>query len=281
VEDFRVASRQSWSTVAPDWGELTALVDRQLGVAADWMIEAAALEPGERVLELAGGPGTLSLIAARAVGPEGQVTCTDFAEPMVDVARSRMAAEGAANVECRVMDAEAIDLRDGAVDVVLCRMGYMLMADPPAALHETARVLKPGGRLALAVWTGATANPWAALPMRAAMDHVGAPPPPPDAPGLWALADPERLGGMLQEAGLEPVRIERLDDTVLYESVEQWFEQTSRLAGPLRALLANLDGDARASIVQRMSDAASSYRQTGGSLSMPEQMLAAQAQRKQ
>jgi SAM-dependent methyltransferase len=279
VEDFRVASRQSWSTVAADWGELTALVDRQLGVAADWMIDAAELKPGQRVLELAGGPGTLSLIAAREVGIEGGVVCSDFAEPMVDVARRRMAAESASNVECRVMDAEAIDLPDGAVDVVLCRMGYMLMADPLAALRETARVLTPGGRLALAVWSAASWNPWAALPMQAIVTHLGAPPPPPGAPGLWALADEQRLGGMLRDAGLEQTRIERLDDEVLYESVEHWFEQTSRLAGPIRALLANLDSDARAAIAQSMSDAATPYRQADGSLSMPEQILAASAQR--
>jgi SAM-dependent methyltransferase len=279
VDDFRVASRQSWSTVAADWDELTALVDRQLCVAADWMIDAAELKPGQHVLELAGGPGTLSLIAAREVGTEGGVICTDFAEPMVDVARRRLAAEGASNAECRVMDAEAIDLPDGAVDVVLCRMGYMLMADPLAALRETARVLTSGGRLALAVWSDASRNPWAALPFQAVMAHIGAPPPPPGAPGLWALADEDLLGGMLKGAGLEQTRIEQLDDEVLYESVEHWFEQTSRLAGPLRALLANLDSDARAAITQSMSDAATPYQQADGSLSMPEQILVAGAQR--
>jgi SAM-dependent methyltransferase len=279
VQDFRVASRQSWSTVAPDWGELAAVVDRQLGVAADWMIDAAQLQEGQRVLELAGGPGTLSLMAASRVGMKGRVICTDFAEPMVDVARRRIAAGGASNVECRVMDAEALDLGDGEVDVVLCRMGYMLMADPAAALRETARVLAPGGRLAFAVWSDAGSNPWAALPMQAVMRHLGAPPPPPGTPGLWALADEQRLGAMLEDVGLEQIRIEPLDDEVLYESIEHWFEQTSRLAGPIRALLGNLDGDARATIVQSMGDAASHYRQADGGLAMPERILAGSAQR--
>src|SRR5437660_12281778 len=211
---MRAASLAGWSSVAPDWSELIARVDRQLAPAAEWMINAVELSPGDRVLELAGGPGTVSLIAARAVGSEGSVICTDFAEPMVDVARRRVEADGASNVECRVMDAEAIDLPDGAVDVVLCRMGYMLMADPAAALRESARVLGDGGRLALAVWAEAEANPWAAVPMRAVMEHLGAPAPPPDAPGLWALADETRLEDLLADAGLGSVRRELLDDQI-------------------------------------------------------------------
>lgn len=280
MDDFRAASRQSWSTVAPDWGELTALVDRQLGLAADWMLDAAELASGECVLEIAGGPGTLSLAAASKVGPEGRVICTDFAEPMVEVARRRMAAEGVGHVECRVMDAEAADLGDGEVDAVLCRMGYMLMADPSAAMRETARTLAPGGRVALAVWSDAARNPWAALPMQAVMAHLGASPPPPGGPGLWALADEQRLTGMLQNAGLGDARIERLDDEVLYGSIDEWFEQTSRLAGPLRVLLAGMDSEGREQIKQRMADSAEPYRQPDGSLAMPEQMVVASARRR-
>jgi SAM-dependent methyltransferase len=279
VDDYRAASLQSWSTVAPDWSELTGWVDYQLGPASESMLEAVALKPGERVLELAGGPGTLSLLAARAVGHEGQVICTDFAEQMVDVARRRLTAEGATQVECRVMDAEAIDLPDGAVDAVLCRMGYMLMADPGAALRETARVLAPGGRVALAVWSEAAFNPWAALPMRAIMAQLQAPPPEPGAPGLWALADESRLRGLLEDAGLESIRIEPLDQVLDYESFEHWLEMTSRLAGPIRALLAGLDERRRAELEAGLREAAEPYRQADGRLSMPERMLGASALR--
>jgi SAM-dependent methyltransferase len=279
VDDYRAASLQSWSSVAPEWGELTGWVDYQLGIAADWILEEAALEPGERVLELAGGPGTLSLLAARAVGEDGHVICTDFSQPMVDAARGRLAAAGAGadQVECRVMDAEALDLPDGAVDVVLCRMGYMLMADPAAALRETARVLAPGGRAALAVWSDATSNPWAALPMQAIMAQLEAPPPEPGAPGLWALADRDRLSALLEDAGLESIQIQRLDDVIEYESFEHWLDLTSRLAGPIRALLAGLDEPGRAGIDARLREAAKPYTQADGRLSMPERMLGASA----
>jgi SAM-dependent methyltransferase len=280
VDDFRAASLESWSSVAPDWGELIPVVDRQLRRAAEWMIEAAAPGPGERVLELAGGPGTVGLTAARAVGQQGHVICTDFSEAMVGAARRRAAdQQQAENVEFRMMDAEAIDLPDGSVDIVLCRMGYMLMADPATALKESARVLKPGGRLALAVWSKAADNPWAGVPMRAIMGHLGAPPPPPGAPGLWALADDDHLHHLLTSAGLESVRIELLDDHVEYESFEAWMELTRRLAGPIRALLENLDDDAQAAIRARASTEAEQYRNADGSFSVPERMIGAAARR--
>ena len=278
-DDFRAASLQSWSTVAPDWGELTGWIDRLLAPAANWMMQAAALEPEESVLELAGGPGTLSLLAKDAVGAGGRVICTDFSEAMVDEARRRIAAEGAQGIECRVMDAEAIDLPDASVDAVLCRMGYMLMADPGTALRETARVLRPGGRVALAVWSDASSNPWAALPMRAIMERLEAPPPPPGAPGMWALSDEQELHHLLEDAGLEAIKIEAVEDIARYDSFDDWFGMTSRLAGPIRALLANLDDEGRAAITASVREAGKSYEQPDGGLEMPEKILAASAWR--
>jgi SAM-dependent methyltransferase len=279
VDDYRAASLQGWSTVAPDWAQLTDRIDRQLGPAADWIIDALALAPGERVLELAGGPGTVSMLAARAVGPGGHVIYSDFAEPMVEVARGRLSTEGLSSVECRVMDAEAIDLPDVSVDAVACRMGYMLMADPAVALRETARVLAAGGRVALAVWAEAAANPWAALPMQAIAAHLQAPPPPPDAPGLWSLADETRLRAALEGAGFESITVEALDASVEFDSAKQWIETTRRLAGPLRALFSSLDEDAREAIEQRMLEAAKPYEQPDGRVCMPERMLLASARR--
>jgi SAM-dependent methyltransferase len=277
VSEYREASLQQWSTVAPDWGELIDRVDRQLRRSAEWMIDAVELKPGDRVLELAGGPGTLSLVAGQAIGDEGTVICTDFAEPMVEAARQRAAAEGATNTEHRMADAEAIDMPDGSVEVVLCRMGYMLMADPATALRESARVLAPGGRLALAVWSDRGSNPWAAIPMGAIMQYLGAPPPPPDAPGLFALADEQRLQNLLAEAGLTSVRTELLDDRVEYESPEQWVELTGRLAGPVRALLDNLDDEGRAAISAAVAEGSAPFQQDDGRLVVPERMLVASA----
>ena len=283
MDDYREASKQGWSAVAGDWAELSEQIDRQLRPAADWMMETLALQPGERVLELAGGPGTMSLLAARAVGPTGRVTHSDFSESMVEVARKRLgnAADAAtdAAIECRVIDAESIDLPDGSVDAVVCRMGFMLMADPGTALRETARVLGAGGRVALAVWTNPAANPWVAVPMQVIATELGAPPPPPDAPGMWSLGTEAILHDKLSAAGLRDARIDTLDATVRFDSADHFLDGTKRLAGPLRALFAAIDAGRRESIEQQIRDGIARFAQGDGSVVMPEQMLVAIAHR--
>jgi SAM-dependent methyltransferase len=218
-------------------------------------------------------------MAACAVEPGGHVIYSDFAGPMVDAARARLEGAGASGVEYRVIDAESIDLPDASVDAVACRMGYMLMADPATALRESARVLVAGGRIALAVWSDAESNPWAALPMQAVAGQLGAPPPPADAPGLWALADEARLEGLLKDVGFQSIRIEKFDDTVEFESAEQWIEMTRRLAGPLNALFASLDDGTRGAIEDRLQEMAKPYALPDGQVSMPEQILGASAAR--
>ncbi len=277
MDDYRSASLNAWSTVAPDWAQLTDRIDRQLGPAADWIIRALALQPGENVLELAGGPGSLSMKAARAVGSGGHVLYSDFAEPMVDAARERLAAEGLTWVDCRRVDAEAIDLPEDSVDAVACRMGYMLMAEPAVALRETARVLKGGGRLALAVWGDAASNPWAAVPIREIAAHLSLPAPAPDAPGLWSLSGEGRLGAELEGAGFSSVQIDALGGTTEFDSADHWIEMTRRLAGPLRTLWENLDEPTRAAVEQLIRDAARPYEGADGRLAVPERMLVASA----
>jgi SAM-dependent methyltransferase len=279
VDDYRAASLQAWSAVAPGWGELTDRVDRQLQPAADWIIGAVSPRSGDRVLELAGGPGTLSILIAPLVAPDGSVLHSDFSEEMVRVARERFRSEGIDKIESRVIDAEEIDLPDGSIDVVVCRMGYMFASDPGAALRESARVLTAGGRLALAVWTDAPYNPWASVPMKTVAAELGLPPPPPDAPGLWALSDQHKLERLLQDPGLDEIRVEVLDGEVEFDSAEQWVDAITRLAGPLQALFANLDQETRDATTRRIVEAAAPFEQSDGQVSVPQQMLVASAKR--
>jgi enediyne biosynthesis protein CalE5 len=241
------------------------------------MIEAVSPRSGDRVLELAGGPGTLSILIAPLVAPEGSVLHSDFSEEMVNVARERFRSERVDGIESRVIDAEQIDLPDGSMDVVVCRMGYMFTSDPAMALRESARVLAPDGRLALAVWTDAPSNPWASLPMQTVAVELNLPPPPPGAPGLWALGDQHELEGLLRDAGLDEIRVEVLDGEVEFDSSEQWVEATTRLAGPLRALFANLDQGARDEMKRRMVESAAPFEQPDGRVTIPQQMLVASA----
>jgi SAM-dependent methyltransferase len=178
-----------------------------------------------------------------------------------------------------VIDAEQIDLPDGSIDVVVCRMGYMFASDAGTALRESARVLTAGGRVALAVWTDAPSNPWASVPMKTVAAELNLPPPPPDAPGLWALGDQHKVERLLRDAGLGEIRVEVLDSEVEFDSAEQWVDATTRLAGPLRAVFANLDQGTRDAIERRIVEAATPFEQSDGHVSIPQQMLVASARR--
>src|SRR2546423_179057 len=166
------------------------------------MVAALAPRPGETILELAGGAGVSGFAAAALLQGEGRLIMTDFAENMVEAQRRRGAELGLDNVEYRVMDAEHMDLDDDSVDGVLCRWGYMLMADPAAALRETRRVLRDGGTLAFAVWQTPDRNPWAAIPGMTLVQRGHMPPPEPGAPGMFALGDRDGLMEVVTGAGV-------------------------------------------------------------------------------
>jgi SAM-dependent methyltransferase len=233
-EERQDANRDQWGDAAEHWAR--AAEKDEVGAAADaaaWMLEAAELQPGERVLEVAGGAGRVGLQAASVVGPDGSVLCSDFSEEMVKVARERFERLEVSNIETRVLDAQNLDLDEGSFDAVLCRFGYMLMPDPLQALRESARVLRPGGRLVLAVWGEAEQNLWLTTILKAVMTHLSAPPPEPGTPGPFSLGDPARLRDLLDQTGLADVEVEAIDTRQVYPSPEGWWEKILSVGGPL------------------------------------------------
>ena len=152
------------------------------------------------------------------------------------------------NVEFRTMDAERMDLPDDRVDGVVCRWGYMLMGDPLAALRETKRVLRPGGRVAFSVWADPASNPWASVPAQALLEHTGATPPDPHAPGIFAMAREDRTRELLAEAGLEPKRMEHVEMEWAFESADQEWHYVMDLAGAIAMVMRSLPESEQAEI---------------------------------
>ena len=170
-DELRSQLHGMWASVAGSWAEHAEYADARGAAAAEEMLDLTRPRPGERVLELACGPGGLGLAAARRVAPGGQVVMSDVAAEMTAIASTRADALGLSNVSTRVLDVEHIEEPDGSYDVVLCREGLMFAVDPARAAREIRRVLRPGGRFAVAVW-GPRAGRSLVAPVRQAPAHA-------------------------------------------------------------------------------------------------------------
>jgi SAM-dependent methyltransferase len=229
--DYRQEAFETWEAMAAGWERRADEIDETAARILEWLIGALAPQPGDTVLDLAAGPGSAGFAAAPLVGEGGRVISTDFSPAMVDAARRRAEARGLTNVEFAVMNADAIELEDDAIDGVLCRFGYMLMPAPAPAFAETRRVLRPGGRLAFAVWRGPERNPWVSIAGRILVEHGRFPPPEPGAPGIFALADDERVRDLVEGAGFTIERVEEVDAHFLYRDVDDYIVRARDTGG--------------------------------------------------
>ena len=239
-EAYREESRERWEGAARGWEERRATFQRDAQPVSVWLVEHLEPQPGYRILELAAGVGDTGLLAAELVQPGGSVLITDHAEAMVEAARRRADEVGARNVETRQMQAEWIDLPTASVDGVISRWGYMLLADPAAALTETRRVLRPGGRVTLAAWAAPDHNLWLAAVGRSIVDLGFGEPPDPAAPGPFAFAQPGRIESLLEAAGFDEALVEPLDFTMRHPSLDAYFEHQTAMSTNLRTTLAGL-----------------------------------------
>jgi SAM-dependent methyltransferase len=238
-EEERSAARERWEAIAPRWESgIDAYYAGALPVA-HWMVERLEPQPGQTVLELAGGRGDVGLLAAELLVPGGRLILTDGAEAMVEVAKKHGATRGLPDglVEYKPMELEWVDEKLATVDGILCRFGYQHAVDPEAALREARRVLKPGGKVVLAVWSPPEENVWlSALPQ--AVQELGlAEPPEPDAPGAFALSDPARLADLLEDAGFDDPVIEPIDLVFKSPSVDAWWDTLREFSSSLRPLV--------------------------------------------
>jgi ubiquinone/menaquinone biosynthesis C-methylase UbiE len=229
--------------IAPGWERWRARIEETTAPVREWMIQELAPRPGNTVLELAAGAGDTGFEAAAIVGEHGRLISTDFSPAMLEVARRRGAELGIGNVHYRVLDAERIELDADSVDGVLCRFGYMLMTDPAAALAETRRVLRPGGRLALAVWGAPERNPWATIGFGLLIERGHLPPPEPGAPGPFAIASEEHMRALLEGAGFTAVRTQEVPVRFTFRDLDDYATFSTDTAGPAALALRGLGED--------------------------------------
>jgi SAM-dependent methyltransferase len=181
--------------------------DEELRAHNERLRAAAAVRPGERVLDVGCGAGQTTREAARAAAP-GQVLGVDVSAAALERARERSAAEGLANVSYEHGDAQTHPFEPATFDLAISRFGVMFFADPVAAFANVARALRPAGRLVALVWQRWADNEWAVAIDAAIGVSEGS--------DAFSLGDPDATTGILSRAGFEDVRFEDVDEPVFY-----------------------------------------------------------------
>lgn len=238
-EALRADARRSWEGAAAGWAKWDALIAGWMPPGTEALMEMAGVAPGRRLLDLACGAGSQTLIAAGRVGQAGSVVASDISRAMLGQVAARAAAAGLANVTTLEGAAEELALEPATFDAAICRLGLMLFAEPGRALAAVRPALKPGGRMAALVFTTAEKNPFMAAPRAIARRLAGMAPPPPDAPGAFTLGGPGTLAGLFAAAGYADYRERRVAIEVRLAAPGEGIRLMLEASGSYRALLAD------------------------------------------
>ena len=263
-ETARQQSRIAWGAVASGWHAQREVLWRASRPVSEWMVRKLDPRPGDIVLDLAAGLGDTGLMAARLVGEAGRVIVTDFTPEMIAAARRRAEELGVHNAEFWVLDAERMDLETDSVDGVLCRWAYMLMIDPHAAFAETRRVLRPGGRLTFSVWAARQRNPALSLVGTILADLGHIPPPDPEAPSAFAMADPRYIRELVVGAGFAEPEIEEVSFRLPFADRDAYWLYLTETSASASPVLRSLPPEEQDRVREQVHEAARPFQSNEG-----------------
>ena len=252
--------RQDWNRVAAGWDKWDNYFSRNMTFINHRLVADARLRPGMQVLDLGSGTGYPALLAGDVVGSTGSVVGIDLAESMLAVATRKAKALGMQHVTFRTGDATQLPFEASSFDAVISRFCLMFLPEIPKALRDIARVLKPGGYVAAAVWSVPDKNPFIRIPMDVIKSIITLPPPDPDAPGIFRLAKPGDLKGMMEGASLAPLSEEEFLADVTYATAEEFFSSLMDIAAPIQNLFTTLTAEQKAQAERGIIDATNQYR---------------------
>jgi len=271
---YKADLRTEWRNAAPGWRAWLEVLEAADGgqAVSRSLVQLARIGPGDAVLDVAAGYGEPGLTAARAVAPGGHVVCTDISAEMLAVGRERAAAAGLDNVEFLELDAEELAFKGASSDAVLSRQGLQFLPDVPGVLARLHSFLKPGGRLAAAVW-GPPQTVQFAAPVPLIRAELQLPPPPAGIPGPFALADAGQLAGLVEAAGFTDVETGTL--TAIYQTdspglATRWLRD---VAPPITALVDAQSPEVQERVWAKVTQAWASYTTGGGRVRLENQAV--------
>ncbi len=256
----RRVQRYGWDRAAehyePYW-------KKQLEPAQKLLLEMAAIQPGERVLDTASGTGLVTFPAAMATGPSGEVVATDISQVMVDRIATAAGALGFSNVSVERMGAEELKLPDASFDVAVCALGFMYYPEPDQAMREMHRVVRPGGRAVSAVWGARKNCGWAEIfPIVDARVETEV------CPLFFQLGTGDTLQRTTEDAGFVDVRTERISTVLDYKSVEDAVGAAFS-GGPVAMAYSRFDDATKAEAHAEYIASIEPFRVDGGAYRIP------------
>ena len=255
--EIKNRKRNAWASVADGWQRRDALLRKGAAPVTERMLELAGITTGSQVLDIASGTGEPAISAAQLAGATGKVIGTDLTDEMLAYARSKAAVAGVSNIEFHCVDGETLDFEADSFDAITIRWGLMFMPAPASCLERAHNVMKQQARIAIACWSAPDKNPFVGLLMQTLGKYMDVPKPPPGTPGIFSMADPDRLRDVIASAGFRNIELEELEINVIeVDSGTAYWEVISDLAAPVMTLVNQLDDEARQDYIEEVIQAA-------------------------
>lgn len=258
------AARRGWDSVAYGWKKWAPTIESAAQVINDRLVDMARLEAGDKVLDIATGYGEPLMSILKRVGSSGAVVATDLSPEMIALARERVAESGMSNVSFYACNGETLEIPEGGFDAALCRWGLMLMTDPDACLIRIHELLKPGGSVAMAVFSEPAKSPLLSVAGATVRRAVGVGPPDPDEPNIFRLADSADLERRFHAAGFREIALEQVACECVHDSPDAYVRFLQDIARDIVRLLEGQSPEQQQDIWQAVAEAVQPYQATDG-----------------
>jgi ubiquinone/menaquinone biosynthesis C-methylase UbiE len=260
---IREQQKETWNKFSPGWKKWDQFNMNFLQPIGDAIIKELNIKEDDTVLDIACGTGEPGLTIAKLAG-KGKVTGVDLAEHMLEIAKERALIKEIRNYDTRVCDVCELPFDQNFFDKISCRMGFMFFPDMQLASDQMYKVLRPGGRMATAVWAGPAKNVWISSIMSIINREMQIPPPPEGAPSIFRCAKPGLLKGIMEKSGYKNVQEMELNGKVLFENFENFWNMMNEVAAPVVGALSKADDAMKEKIKNEVKENATSYLTSKG-----------------